>query len=63
MKTKHNHLGLMPGDIVILDEEFNNASEVEILNLSKPEGMFAQIRSRVDGDVWEVMTSRLSKKY
>jgi hypothetical protein len=45
------------GDIVILDKDFNNSSEVEIVLILKN---FAKVKS--DDYQWIVMTNRLSPK-
>ena len=55
----HNPHNLKVGDTVILDEEYNNASEVEIISFT-PDELTAFILSPEDGDRWVVMTSRLT---
>lgn len=57
---------LKPGDIVILDREYRNKSEVKIIALSEPTGMFATVQSTEFPDdpcyQWDVMTRRLTRK-
>lgn len=45
------------GDMVILDKDFNNSSEVELVIMRKH---FSLVRS--EGYEWETMTNRLSPK-
>lgn len=46
------------GDRVILDKNFNNSSEVEIVWIGK---IIATVKDD-DGDQWDTMASRLSPK-
>lgn len=48
------------GDIVILDKDFNNCFEVEIIEINK---IYSKVKM-ADGPKaeWEVMTNRLSVK-
>lgn len=59
----HNPFNLKIGQVVILDKDFNNSSEVVIKSLS-PNGMFASISAHDEEDTgdwyWQVMTARLS---
>lgn len=58
MRWHKDKMNLEVGDKVVLDEGFNNSSEVEIIALSSLK-MFATVKS---GDsIWDVMTYRLSK--
>ena len=57
--NKHN---LQPGDIVILDKEFRNSSEVKILSIS-PNGLFSTVQDPSgEGESWDTMTNRLTPK-
>lgn len=49
---------MKPGDIVILDKDFNNSSEVEIVWILNH---FSKVKDE-SGYAWEVMTSRLTPK-
>lgn len=56
MKANPNEF--KPGNIVLLD----NKHEVEILNVSKPSELFCTIKGLDSGDIWDVMTRRLTTK-
>ena len=58
----NNPHNVQEGEHVILDETFNNASEVVIWKLS-PSGMFSQVCcvNEIGRNMWQVMTYRLSK--
>ena len=58
----HNPHNLEEGEHVILDKDMFNSSEVVIFKFT-PLEMFATVYSAMEtGDMWEVMTSRLSPK-
>jgi hypothetical protein len=57
MDRKDRSQGLQIGEVAMLDHDFNNASEVKILHLSK---LFAIVEA--DGVQWRVMKYRLTKK-
>lgn len=48
------------GDIVKLDEDFNNASLVKLVSLDK---IYSLVKDINTGELHEVMTSRLSENY
>lgn len=52
-----NKQNLKVGDLVMLDSDFVNSIEVEIIYLS-PHGMISVIEH--NGESWQVMTNRLS---
>ncbi len=57
----NNPDNLQEGQRCILDKDYHNKSEVFIWELT-PNEMFATIYSAVEtGDMWNVMTNRLSK--
>lgn len=67
MSRKHlnNPDNLQPGEIVRLDKNFRNASDVKIVSLT-PNHLFAFVNSSdvkdpKQDDCWDVMTNRLTK--
>lgn len=57
-----NKFGFNPGDIVTLDEDFNNSSNVKIISFT-PKFLYAKICDIDDvneDECWTVMTHRLS---
>lgn len=57
----HNKFNLQEGEHVILDKDFNNTSEVVIFKFT-PNEMIATVYSAIEsGDMWQVMTNRLTK--
>ena len=61
----HNIENIIPGDIVILDKDFRNSSEVRVVYMT-PNNMFsrvhlASLENPTDSDCWDVMTNRLTK--
>jgi hypothetical protein len=62
---KHNKEEIIPGDIVILDKEYQNSSLVKVVKIS-PRGMFyrvhlTELENPIDEDCWDVTISRLTK--
>ncbi len=57
----HNPHNLQEGDEVILDKDFNNSSEVILLNFTKSQ-VYATVYSDDSKEQWTVMTNRLSPK-
>lgn len=56
----HNKHNLQVGQIVWLDEDLQNKSEVVIFEFT-PKEMFATVYSKNEtGDMWQVMTLRLT---
>jgi hypothetical protein len=57
----HNKYNLMVGQIVILDANYQNKSEVGI-HAFTPNEMYATVYAKNDTgrDMWQVMTNRLS---
>ena len=49
---------LKPGQIVVLDEKFNNSSTVEVVRQTKGK-LFTTVKSE-SGYEWDVMTYRLT---
>lgn len=50
---------LAVGQLVILDKDFNNASEVEVVYQS-PKRLFTTIKDPQGSYTWDVMTNRLT---
>ena len=50
---------LAVGQLVMLDKDFNNASEVEVVYQS-PKRLFTKIKDPNGDYTWEVMTNRLT---
>ena len=61
MSYKHNPYDLKEGQIVMLDNEFSNRSEVVIYKFT-PKKLFATVYAKNDraSDMWQVMTYRLT---
>lgn len=49
------------GEIVILDKDYNNGSEVSVVRQSNPNRIYTTVRDDL-GNEWDVMTNRLNKK-
>ena len=58
---KHNPFNLKEGQIVMLDNEFANRSEVGIHKFT-PNELFATVyaKNETGSDMWQVMTYRLT---
>lgn len=50
------------GEIVILDKEYRNSSEVKVISQSEPNRIFTKVQDLKTLAEWEVMTVRLIRK-